>query len=187
MRMANAKSAAIPFKNQSTAGLSLIGTRDISERVSEKIHFDFVAGKNYTSKGASRQMERRVREETAGTRGISLQRKPREIPHSADSVRNDKIRGLARDGKSAPEGLEVEELRWDIQRICWWGSRCTRRKDSGGNCGGCGRESADSREAAHRMADGNVPAVGAFCGERARDAGRGSDAGRCAAGSDAAG
>ncbi len=180
MRMANAKSAAIPFKNQSTAGLSLIGTRDISERVSEKIHFDFVAGKNYTSKGASRQMD-------AGTRGISLQRKPREIPHSADSVRNDKIRGLARDGKSAPEALEVEELRWDIQRICWWGSRCTRRKDSSGNCGGCRRESADSREAAHRMADGNVPAVGAFCGERARDAGRGSDAGRCAAGSDAAG
>jgi hypothetical protein len=113
MRMANAKSAAIPFKNQSAAGLSLIGARDISERVSEKIHFDFVAGKNYTSKDDSRQMERWVREETAGTRGISLQRKPREIPHSVDSVRNDKIRGLARDRKSAPEALEMEELRWD--------------------------------------------------------------------------
>jgi hypothetical protein len=58
--------------------------------VSEKIHFDFVAGKNYTSKGGSRQMERRVREGTAGTRGISLRQKPRELPYSADSVRYDK-------------------------------------------------------------------------------------------------
>jgi hypothetical protein len=40
--------------------LSFIGTREISERVSENIHFDFVAGKNYTSEGGGTQMKGQV-------------------------------------------------------------------------------------------------------------------------------
>jgi hypothetical protein len=68
--------------------LSFIGTREISERVSENIHFDFVAGKNYTSEGGGTQMKGRFRGGTAATRGvgssfrakrgIALQQKPKK-------------------------------------------------------------------------------------------------------------
>src|SRR5258708_16494440 len=37
-----------------------MGIREISERVSENIHFDFVAGKNYTSEGGGTQMKGQV-------------------------------------------------------------------------------------------------------------------------------
>jgi hypothetical protein len=95
MRTANAKSAAIPFKNQQAARLSFIGTWEISERVSENIHFDFLADKNYTSEGGGTQMKGQVSRRNCSAR-VALVRhserneesffsnNPRGIPHSAD-------------------------------------------------------------------------------------------------------
>jgi hypothetical protein len=91
--------------------LSFIGPREISERVSENIHFDFLADKNYTSEGGGTQMKGRFRGGTPATRGIvhSAPAKDAGAPVGNIQLRSELENGKQKFGKLSQKQVPTPE------------------------------------------------------------------------------